>query len=188
MFLLKIIVCSTREERKGIAVAKWFFEKVKSEEKEFEAEFLDLKEINLPALDEPNHPKLHQYTYEHTKKWSAKIEEADAFVFVMPEYNYGMPPAMLNAIDYLFKEWNYKAAALVSYGGISGGLRSTQMSKLVLTTAKMVPLTEAISISFFKDHISENGTFQPDARIDKMYGIMMAELLKWTRALKPMRD
>lgn len=188
MFQLKIIVCSTREERKGIAVADWFVEKVKSDNQGFVPEILDLKKINLPMLDEPKHPKLHQYTYEHTKLWSARIEEADAFVFVMPEYNYGMPPAMLNAIDYLFKEWNYKPAALVSYGGISGGLRSAQMSKLVLTTVKVVPLTEAISITFFEEHISETGKFQSDARIDKMYQIMMAELLRWTRALKPMRS
>lgn len=187
MFQLKIIVCSTREERKGIAVAEWFFEKVKSEEKEFEAELLDLKKNNLPMLDEPKHPKLHQYTHEHTKMWSTKIESADAFVFVMPEYNYGMPPAMLNAIDYLFEEWNYKPAALVSYGGISGGLRSAQMSKLVLTTVKVVPLTEAISIPFFEGHILPEGKFQSDSKIEKSYQVMMAELLKWTRALKSMR-
>lgn len=187
MFQLKIIVCSTREERKGKAVADWFFNKVMGEEKEFEAELLDLKEINLPTLDEPKHPRLHQYTNEHTKKWSAKINEADAFVFVMPEYNYGMPPAMLNAIDYLFKEWNYKPAALVSYGGISGGVRSAQMSKLVLTTVKVVPLTEAISLPFFEGHIGQDAKFQSDAKIDKAYLMMMSELLKWTKALKSMR-
>ncbi len=187
MFQLKIIVCSTREERKGKVVADWFLERVEGEENEFEAELLDLKEINLPMLDEPKHPKLHQYTNEHTKKWSVKIDLADAFVFVMPEYNYGMPPAMLNAIDYLFREWNYKPAALVSYGGISGGVRSAQMSKLVLTTVKVVPLTEAISLPFFEGRIGQDGKFQTDAKIDKAYQTMMAELLKWTKALKPMR-
>lgn len=187
MYNLKVIACSTREERKGIAVAEWFFEKTKEEANEFDVEFLDLKEINLPMLDEPKHPKLQQYNFDHTKVWSSKIDEADAFVFVMPEYNYGMPPAMLNAIDYVFKEWNYKPAGLVSYGGISGGLRSAQMSKLVLTTVKVVPLTEAVSISFFEQHISEEGKFQSDSRIDKSCDIMMAELLKWAKALKTMR-
>ncbi len=113
---------------------------------------------------------------------------SEKFIFVMPEYNYGMPPAMLNAIDFVFSEWNYKPAALVSYGGISGGLRSAQMSKLVLTTVKLVPLTEAISIPFFAKKINEDGVFISDKLIDSSYDIMMDELLKWTKGLKYMRE
>ena len=84
-------------------------------------------------LDEPKHPRLRQYQHAHTKAWSARVDAADAFVFVTPEYNYGMPPALLNAIDYVLHEWAYKPAGFVSYGGISGGTRSVQMSKQVLT-------------------------------------------------------
>lgn len=186
-FQLKVIIASTRNQRQGIAVAEWFIEKVKKEEA-YDIEILDLKEINLPMLDEPNHPKLQKYQYEHTKAWSKKIASADGYVFIIPEYNYGVPPALVNAIDYLFYEWHYKPAALVSYGGISGGLRSAQMSKLILTTVKLVPLTEAISIHFFANKINEQGVFVSDDHLDSQYNIMMAELIKWCRGLKYMRE
>ncbi|MCO5236006.1 MAG: NAD(P)H-dependent oxidoreductase [Chitinophagaceae bacterium] len=186
-FQLKIVITSTRNERKGMAVADWFIEKAKANES-FNTEVLDLKSIDLPMLDEPNHPKLQQYQYEHTRAWSKTVAEGDAFVFIIPEYNYGLPPAMVNAVDYLFHEWMYKPAALVSYGGISAGLRSAQMSKLILTTVKMVPLTEAVSIPFFANHINENGVFVSNPSIDNAYNIMMAELEKWTKGLKYMRE
>lgn len=187
MYKLKVIITSTRPQRKGIAVGNWFSEKVR-QHGAFDVEVLDLKKIDLPLLDEPNHPKFQNYTREHTKEWSKKINEADAFVFVIPEYNYGMPPAMLNAIDYVFKEWNYKPAALVSYGGISGGLRSAQMCKLVMTTVKLVPLTEGISLPFFEKNINEEGVFVGNDLIENSYKIMVSELVKWTEGLKYMRE
>lgn len=186
-FKLKVIVASTRNGRQGIAVANWFVDKVKKHES-FETEVLDLKEIALPMLDEPNHPRLKDYQYDHTKAWSKKVNEGDAFVFIVPEYNYGMPPSVVNAIDYVFSEWHYKPAALVSYGGISAGLRSAQMSKLILTTVKLVPLTEAVSIPFFTKNINDEGVFISNEPIDNSYDIMMAELVKWTKGLKYMRD
>ena len=187
MFQLKIIIASTRPERKGISVANWFIE-IAKKDPAFNIEVLDLAEINLPFVDEPHHPRLQKYTKEHTKEWSKTIDEADAFVFVIPEYNYSMPPTLLNAIDFLFKEWNYKPAALVSYGGISGGLRSTQMCKLAMTTVKLVPLFEGVSIAFFEKQIDENGKFHGNELETKSAGIMLHELLKWTEALKPMRS
>lgn len=187
MFQLKIIIASTRPERKGISVANWFIE-IARKNTNFNVEVLDLAEINLPLIDEPNHPKLQRYTKEHTKQWSKSIDTADAFVFVIPEYNYSMPPTLLNAIDFLFKEWNYKPAGLVSYGGISGGLRSAQMCKFVMTTVKMVPLFEGVSIPFFANQIDENGKFHPNEPETKSADIMLLELLKWTEALKPMRN
>jgi NAD(P)H-dependent FMN reductase len=97
----------------------------------FEVELVDLAEINLPFLDEPGHPRLGQYTKPHTKDWSARVDAADAFVFVTPEYNYGMPGSLKNAIDYLHREWAYKPVGFVSYGGIAAGTRAVQMTKLV---------------------------------------------------------
>ena len=91
----------------------------------FDVQMIDLKQVNLPLLDEPNHPRLQKYEHDHTKAWSAD-QNSDAFVFVTPEYNYGPSPALLNALDYLYNEWNYKAAAFVSYGGSSGGLRRSR--------------------------------------------------------------
>jgi len=186
-FKLKVIITSTRHERKGESVANWFFEKVQKHPA-YHSELLDLKKINLPMLDEPNHPRLKKYQYDHTKKWSEKISEADAFVFVMPEYNYSIPPAMVNAIDYLFEEWNYKPVGLVSYGGISGGLRAAQMAKLILTTVKTVPLTEGVSIPFFNKRINAEDVFESDSSIDHSFETMMTELVKWTRGLKNMRE
>jgi NAD(P)H-dependent FMN reductase len=186
MYQLKVIIASTRSGRKGISVANWF-EQEANKYPEFDVEVLDLLKINLPFLDEPNHPRLQQYTKDHTRQWSKTIDAADAFVFVIPEYNYSAPPALVNAIDFLYKEWNYKPVGLVSYGGISGGLRSAQMCKLQITTVKMMPLFEGVSIPFFTKHIDEDGIFHSDETIDKSADVMMKELLKWAEAMKPMR-
>ncbi|HEU5366128.1 MAG TPA: NAD(P)H-dependent oxidoreductase [Hanamia sp.] len=187
MYSLKIVIASTRPERKGIAIANWFIE-IAKKDPNFNVEVLDLEKINLPFLDEPKHPRLQQYTKEHTKKWSKEIDAADAFVFVIPEYNYNMPPTLSNAIDFLFKEWSYKPVGLVSYGGISGGLRSAQMSKLQITAVKMMPLSEGVAIPFFEKHIDESGKFISYELADKSAEILLKELLKWTEALKPMRE
>ena len=187
MYRLKIIIASTRPGRKGIYVADWFTEAVKKYP-DFEVEVLDLAAINLPFLDEPNHPRLHKYEQEHTREWSRKINNADAFVVVIPEYNYGMPPTLANAINFLYTEWNYKPVGFVSYGGLSGGTRSVQMSKLIMTAVRMMPLPEAVNLPFFEKKIDENRNFQSDEFVDKSLDTMMKELLKWTIALKPMRD
>ncbi|MEO7044502.1 MAG: NAD(P)H-dependent oxidoreductase [Ferruginibacter sp.] len=186
MYDLKIIIASTRTGRRGIIVANWFIEEVKKYNA-FQVEVLDLEKINLPFIDEPKHPKLQQYTHEHTKRWSEKINSADAFVVIIPEYNYSMPPTLLNAIDFVYNEWNYKPVGIVSYGGISGGLRSAQMCKEVMTTVKMVPLTEGVSLPFFEKKIV-NDVFQSDELVEKSVVVMMKELEKWTKALKPMRS
>ncbi len=139
MYNLKIIIASTRPGRKGPALANWIFDVAKNHN-EFSVELLDLAELNLPFLDEPSHTRLQKYTKEHTKKWSATIAAADAFIFVTPEYNYGYPASLKNALDFLFNEWAYKAVAFVSYGGIAGGTRCMQALKQVLTALNMVPV------------------------------------------------
>lgn len=113
----------------------------------FDIELLDLAKFHLPLYDEPKHPSLQQYEHDHTKRWSASVAAADAFVIVTPEYNYGPPPSLIDAIDYVYKEWNYKPAGFVSYGGVSGGLRAVQMEKQTLTTLKVVPIVEAVVIT-----------------------------------------
>lgn len=183
---LKITVTSTREKRRGLAVAEWFEERAKKHGK-FEVELVDLKVQNLPMLDEPNHPIQRKYEHAHTLAWSEVVSSADAFVFVMPEYNYGMPPALLNALDYLFHEWHYKAAAFVSYGGVSGGTRSVQMAKMVLTTLKMMPIPEAVSIPFVAKSISDAGVFDPGDVHDKATASLLDELARWTGALAALR-
>src|SRR5262245_52724626 len=123
MLKLDVIIASTRPERAGLPIANWFIEHAQKHGR-FEVVRADLKEINLPLLDEPKHPRLQQYEREHTRRWSATVKAADAFVIVTPEYNFSSPPALVNALDYLYTEWNYKPAGFVSYGGASGGMRS----------------------------------------------------------------
>lgn len=187
MYSLKVIVASTRPKRKGIHVANWFVEEAKKYG-QFQVEMLDLAKIDLPLLDEPNHPRYQDYTKEHTLEWSRQINEADAFVFVIPEYNHFAPPALINAIDYLFSEWHYKPAGLVSYGGISGGLRSAVTCKQILVNLKIMPVPEAVSLPFFEKRLDGNGQFKSDELVDHAVRNMMGELLKWTGALKPMRE
>lgn len=185
MHKLSVIFASTRPGRRGTPVARWFVEFAKRHAK-FDVQFVDLREQNLPLYDEPKHPRLKQYENEHTRAWSRVVEASDAFVFVTPEYNYSTPPALLNALDYLFQEWAYKAAGFVSYGGVSGGCRSVQNTKLTLTTLKVVPLPEAVTIPFFEKSIKDD-VFQGPPELDKSATTLLDELERWTTALKPLR-
>lgn len=184
---LSVVVTSTREGRVGLAIGKWFEEAAKKHGG-FEVELVDLALVALPLLDEPNHPNQRNYQKEHTKAWSARVAATDAFAFVVPEYNYGMPPALLNALDYVYHEWHYKAAAFVSYGGQSGGLRSVQMAKPVLTTLRMMPIPEGVTVQFFSKYMKDGGQFDPEAAFDKPTKALLDELARWTKALQTLRS
>lgn len=187
MFKLKIITSTTRPGRKGSSIAVWASE-VAQAHKDFEVEILDLAVINLPLMDEAAHPRLKNYEHAHTKKWSAKIEEADAFIVVLAEYNYGFPAPIKNAIDYLHQEWAYKPMGFVSYGGLSGGTRSVQMLKEVVTTLKTVPIPEAVNIPFYTKYFDDQDNFKGDATLEKSAGVMLGELQRWANALKALRN
>lgn len=182
---LLVVVASTREERVGHLIADWAMDQARAHGK-FQPELADLKAVNLPMLDEPEHPRLGKYRHAHTRAWSATVAAADAFLFVVPEYNYAMPPALLNAIDYLFHEWAYKPAGFVSYGGISGGVRSVQSAKPVLTSMKIMPVPEAVSIPFVRNFLKE-GRFAGEETQAKSATAMLDELHKWAGALAPLR-
>jgi NAD(P)H-dependent FMN reductase len=184
---LHVILSSTRPGRVGATVARWFHGLAAEHGKFDPVELVDLADFNLPVYDEPRHPVLQQYEHEHTKRWGASVAAADAFVFVTPEYNYGPTPALLNALDYVYKEWNYKPAAFVSYGGISGGIRAVQVTKQTLTTLKMVPLVEAVVIQTVAQQLDENGQFRPGDVHARSAKAMLDELLRWAEALKPLR-
>lgn len=183
---LKILTSTNRSGAKGKIIANWICQYAK-QNSDFEVELLDLAKIDLPFMNEPNHPVLKQYEFEHTKKWSATIEEADCFIIVLSEYNYGYPAPIKNAIDYLHSEWKYKPVGFVSYGGISGGLRAVQMLKQVLTTLSMMPLVQQVSLPFFAKQIDENGIFHPNDSIIRSTNALLAELEKWSFAMKEMR-
>lgn len=183
---LKIIFVSTRPSRQGHLVGQWFAEYAK-ENSGFNIEVLDLKEINLPLMDEEEHPRFGRYKNAHTIAWSQKIDEADAFVVVTPEYNFDMPAPLKNAFDYLFREWAEKPLGFVSYGGASGGMRAVQSIKLPATTLSMMPIMQAVNIHFFQNYI-ENGVFVPTENIEEAAQVMLDKLAQWAEALKGMRE
>ncbi len=184
---LMIVIASTRPGRVGLPVGRWFEAHARAHGA-FEIEVADLAEIELPFMDEPNHPRLRQYTKQHTKAWSTRVDAADAFAFVMPEYNYGMTAPLKNALDFLHSEWQYNPVGLVSYGGISAGLRAAQMVKQVVTTLKMVPLSEAVSIPFVARFVDDDGVVQPNEIMEQSATTMLEELVRVGEALSPLRE
>lgn len=184
---LHIIICSTRPGRVGPAVAHWFHDFAERHGK-FDCELIDLAEFDLPVYDEPHHPKLQKYENEHTKRWSASVSAADAYVFVTPEYNYGPSPAFVNAIDYVFKEWNYKPCGFVSYGGVSGGLRAAQMERLIATNVKMMPLFEGVSVQMVTKQLDADGRFTSNESIENSANTMLDELVRWAEGLRTIRE
>lgn len=186
MLNLKVILVSTRPERKGVHIAEWLMEILKNDIR-FNSELVDLAKVNLPLFDEPHHPRLKKYEKEHTREWSKLIEASDAFIIVTSEYNFGFPATIKNALDYLFLEWKYKALGIVSYGGISAGTRATQMLKQVVTALGMMPIPESVNIPFFTRFLDEKNHFAPDESVIKSAEGMLNELSKWGEALKTIR-
>jgi NAD(P)H-dependent FMN reductase len=182
---LNIVVASTRPGRVGRAVADWF-EGVARAHAAFDVHVADLVDFDLPVYDEPRHPRMQKYEHEHTKRWAESVAAADAFALVTPEYNFGPTPALLNALNYVYIEWNYKPAAFVSYGGISGGMRAVQVTKLTLTTLKMVPVLEAVTIPMISERVKEGRFDAAEIHVNSAE-TMLSELHRWAGALKPLR-
>jgi NAD(P)H-dependent FMN reductase len=142
----------------------------------------------LPLFDEPEHPRLRRYQHAHTQAWSAPVDRADAFVLVTPEYNYGTPPSLVNACDYLLHEWAYKPAGFVSYGGAAGGMRGVMMTRQLLMTLKVVPIVEAVAIPAFTRQIDpESGAFRAEPHQERAAKAMLDELHRWAGALRTLR-
>lgn len=182
---LHTIIASTRPGRVGPAVANWFHG-VAQAHPGFDAHLVDLADFALPVYDEPKHPRMRDYAHEHTKRWSASVEAADAYVFVTPEYNFGPTPALVNALNYVYSEWTYKPCAFVSYGGVSGGLRAVQMTKQIVTTLKMMPIMEAVTVPMVGPSIKD-GVFAANDLHRQSAADVLTELGKWAGALKPLR-
>jgi NAD(P)H-dependent FMN reductase len=182
---LQVVICSTRPGRIGPPIAHWILSYAKTHGA-FEATLVDLAAFNLPLIDEPNHPVLRQYQHAHTKAWSKSVNAADAFVFVTPEYNYGPPPALLNAFDFLYLEWNYKPAGFVSYGGVSGGMRSSARAGMTACTLKMMPIPENVALPNVSGQLKE-GTFVANDLNIAGASAMLNELSKWEKALRDLR-
>jgi NAD(P)H-dependent FMN reductase len=149
---------------------------------------IDLAEVNLPLLDEIAHPRLQEYQHEHTKRWSAIVDAADAFVFITPEYDYFPSAALVNAIQYLAIEWNRKPAGIVSYGGISGGLRAAQILRQLLVNLNVHPLPQVVPIPNFPQFIGDDQVFRPNPPMSQGMTAMLNELSLWARALHGLRN
>ncbi|WP_027061895.1 NADPH-dependent FMN reductase [Mesorhizobium loti] len=183
---LNIIIGSTRPGRAGPVFAEWL-EKFAREHGKFEPVLTDIHAFNLPVLDEPHHPRLGNYQNDHTKAWSKAIGAGDAFVFVAPEYNYFAAPAIVNAIDYLAREWKYKPAGILSYGGVSGGLRAAQALKPLLAAVGIMPIPEGIALPMYQTLLDKSGAFNANELVANGAKTMLDELSRWSEALKPMR-
>lgn len=183
---LLAVIASTRPGRVGLPVAEWFIAHARAHGG-FDVEVADLAQLDLPLLDEPSHPRLRRYTKQHTREWSARVEAADAFAFVTPEYNYGPTAALINALSYLHHEWQYKPAAFVSYGGVSAGTRGVQVAKQIVSTLKMFAIPEAVSIPFVRQFLDDDGRIQPNEIMVDAATAMLDELLRVQDALRPLR-
>jgi NAD(P)H-dependent FMN reductase len=184
--VLQVIIGSTRPGRVGSAVADWIIERARARG-DFEVEVADLAVLNLPIFDEPNHPRLRRYVNQHTKDWSEIVDRSDAFIFVIPEYNYGFNAATKNAIDYLHQEWQNKPAGIVSYGGVAAGTRAAQMLKQVLSALKIVPVTDSVNIPFVGEKLDEDRRLKPNEIMEGAATAMLDELARWAQALRPLR-
>ena len=185
MIKVAIVVGSTRPGRKAEAVARWVHG-IATKRTDADFELVDIKDFDLPLLDEPMPPARGQYTQPHTKAWAAKIASFDAYVFVTPEYNHGPSGALKNAIDFLYREWNNKAAGFVGYGS-AGGTRAVEQLRLVMGELLVADVRAQVALSLFTDF--ENfSTFKPAALHEKSVNTMLDQVVAWGGALKTLRQ
>lgn len=184
MIKVAIVIGSTRPGRKAEAVARWVHG-IATKRSDAEFELVDIKDFDLPLLDEPIPPAMGQYTQPHTKAWAARIASFDAYVFVTPEYNHGPSGALKNAIDYLYREWNNKAAGFVGYGS-AGGTRAVEQLRLVMGELLVADVRAQVALSLFTDF--ENfSTFNPAPMHEKSVTVMLDQVIAWGGALKTLR-
>ena len=180
-----IILGSTRPNRNGEAVARWAYD-IARRRTDARYELVDIADFGLPLLDEPLPPSLGQYTKPHTLAWAKKIASFDGYVFVTPEYNHGIPGALKNAIDFLWAEWNDKAAGFVAYGS-AGGVRAVEQLRLVMAELRVADVRSQVQLSLFTD-FENMSTFKPADRHEKSLHKVFDDVIAWGAALKAMRE
>ncbi|MFI9472343.1 GNAT family N-acetyltransferase [Streptomyces sp. NPDC052492] len=183
-----VLTCSTRPGALGPAVGGWLTETLTPVAKGLDVDLVPVAigDLDLPFLDEEEHPSTGVHHHEHTRRWSRIVDDADGFVFVTPEYNYGMPATLKNALDYLGPEWAWKPAGFVSYGHTSAGTRAVQHAKQVVTTLRLVALGSTVAIRI-ADATRED-RFLPEARHADAAEGLLAELVRVAQALTPLRE
>jgi NAD(P)H-dependent FMN reductase len=185
MLKLAIIIGSTRPNRVGEQVGKWAHQ-IALKRRDAEFELVDLKDVNLPLLDEPMPPSMGKYSKDHTKRWAAKVASFDGFVFVTAEYNHGIPGALKNAIDFLFAEWNNKAAGFVGYGS-AGGARAVEHLRLVMAEVMVATVRKQVMLSLFTD-FENMSAFKPHPRNEQALNEVIDQVIGWAGALKTLRE
>jgi len=174
-----VIAATTRPGRKSIGVAGWVATRT-GDRDALEPDVIDLGELNLPLFDEPEHPRNRRYQHDHTRTWSATVDEWDALVIVTPEYNHSYPGSLKNALDYLYWEWHGLPVGFVSYGGKSAGVRAVQHLQSVALELGMHPLHADVAIAFHRDYLDEADAFHPDDRHECELGALLDELQERT--------
>ena len=184
MIKVGVIIGSTRPGRNSEAVGKWVYE-IAKKRGDAEFELVDIKDFNLPLLDEAVPPSMGKYSQPHTKAWAAKVDSFDAYVFVTPEYNHGTSGALKNALDFVYREWNNKAAGFVSYGS-AGGARAVEQLRTVMAELQIADVRAQVMLSLFTDF--ENfSVFKPAAQHEKSVNTMLDQVIAWGTALKTLR-
>ena len=184
MIRIAVVVGSTRPGRRSRQVADWVLARATAHGGA-DFEMLDLADHNLPLLDEPAPPSMGNYQHEHTRKWAQVISGFDGFIFVTAEYNHSVPGVLKNALDYLYAEWNNKAAGFVSYGS-AGGVRAVENLRLIAGELQMADVRAQVALPFATDF--ENfTTFTPGDAAEENLKLLLQQLLSWTAALKTVR-
>ncbi|MFB2596251.1 NADPH-dependent FMN reductase [Herbiconiux sp. P17] len=186
MTRIMVVVGSVRPGRIGLPIAEWVRDTLSAHDG-VEVDLVDLAEVALPLMDEPNHPRLQNYTHQHTLDWSERVDAADGFVFVTPEYNHSFSPALKNAIDFLHNEWFRKPVGFVSYGGISAGTRGVLALKPVLAAVGLVPASVAVEIPFAARQLDDEGQFQPIEAQERNLAAVADELVVLGSALESLQ-
>ncbi len=187
MTTVKVILGSTRPERFGSQVADWVMELTKNSN-DITFELVDLKEVNLPLLDEPVPALFGKYSQPHTKAWAKIISEADGFIIVTPEYNFSIPAALKNALDYLAAEWRYKPVAFVSYGAGAGGALAVEHLRSIVANLGMFDLREQVLIPNYWTQLDEKGVFKSDDAQVEAAKKVIQRIAFWSSYLKPARN
>ena len=187
---IAIITGSTRPGRRADQVAYWVHRLATDHAPNAEFTLVDLADQGLPLLDEPMPAAIGDYQNPHTRAWAATVDSFDGFVFVTPEYNHSMPAVLKNAVDFLFTEWNDKAAGFVSYG-LHGGVRAVEHLRGTLAEVKVACVRTQVVLSLFTDFtitdMSEPGTFTPAEHHPDLVARMVDEVIAWAGALRTLR-
>ncbi|WP_027344037.1 NADPH-dependent FMN reductase [Hamadaea tsunoensis] len=191
MTKIAVIVGSTRPGRRGRMVADWVASVAAREQPAVEFDVVDLADFDLPLLDEPQPALFGRYATAHARSWARCVAGYDGFVFVTPEYNHSVPAALKNALDFVYAEWNNKAAGFVGYG-LHGATRAVEHLRLILAELRVATVRTQVTLTLHQDFAlqapTEPGTFTPGPHQEGTLTALLDDVITWSRALEPIRE